>query len=193
MLDWTVACRVGLVLWLGGAGLLKLRDRTGFRRAVHHYRILPRGVGRLYAEGVPLAELVSSLFLLSGVAVGLGALLAGLLLASFAVAVATNLYRGRDLDCHCFGSRARMPIGPHTLAADLSLLLPAVALLTNAVRHGGLLASGWPIRGGSPTAGSFVIGLGYALAVGLIYLIWGSWHPVSSQTSSVRTARSWEE
>lgn len=193
MLDWTIACRLSLALWLGIAALFKLRDLPSFRRAVHHYRVLPRWMGSIYAAAVPLAELISSVLLLIGLAVGMGALLAVLLFASFAIAVGINMRRGRDLDCHCFGGHVRTAIGTHTLAVDLSMLLPAAALLANSV-YGGLFASGWPLSGRSPMAGSVALGLGYAFTVGLIYLPLGSRrHPTASSNLSMQSLRGWEE
>jgi len=170
MAELAAACRLVLALWLGIAGLLKLRDQRGFRRVVYHYRILPRALVALYAAMVAPAEIVAAAILLSGSMVGAGALLAGLLLLSFAIGVGVNLRRSRDLDCHCFGSGLHMRISVRTLAVDLLLLLPAAVLTWYATVTGGLVATAWPPSGVVPSVLSIVLGLAYSTTLGLLYL-----------------------
>jgi hypothetical protein len=181
--ELVAACRLVLVLWLGIAGILKLGHLRAFRRAVHHYRVLPHTLAGLYAMLVGPAEIVAATLLLCGVAIGAGSVLAALLVASFAIAVGVNLRRGRDLDCHCFGGALRMRIGAHTLAVDLLLLLPAIGLAWRASTTSGIVAMAWPLVGAAPSALSMALGLAYAAGLGLLYLP-GLRHPVLRRSSS---------
>jgi uncharacterized membrane protein YphA (DoxX/SURF4 family) len=132
----TLALSLGLSLLLGGvfvsAALPKLRHPKGFLLTVLEYRILPEGTSRLYARIVPPFELLAALLLFAGVAVRPAALLLGLLLLSFLIAVGVNLARGRDLDCGCFGSgqakSASRRIGPGLVLQDLGLLAASLLL-----------------------------------------------------------------
>jgi len=170
--ELTTACRLILAVWLGLPGLLKLRDPRAFRRSVHHYHILPRPLATVYAATVPPLEVAIAIMLVVGVAVGLGGALSIMILVSFACAVATNMRRGRDLDCHCFGKVLPVGIGVHTLVVDLLLLLPASGLVWNSMPTGSLLAFAWPITGIAPTGREIVLGMSYTLVVGLCSMPW---------------------
>ncbi len=108
----------------------KLRHPNGFVLVVLEYRILPPRLGRPFARLVPPLELFIALLLLSGIAVRLAGAVTSLLLLSFIVAIAINMARGRDLDCHCFGKAARRRIGRDTLLQDGALL--SLSIITTA-------------------------------------------------------------
>ena len=89
------------VLLLSAQG--KLRDPRRFVQLVVAYRILPLPLARVYGRLLPWLEAGLGLWLVLGVAAGHAGALAGLLLLSFAFAVATNVLRGRrHLACGCF-------------------------------------------------------------------------------------------
>lgn len=100
----------------------KLRHPNGFILVVLEYRILPPRLGRPFARLVPPLELFVALLLLSGTAVRFAGAVTSLLLLSFVVAIAINIARGRELDCHCFGKATRRRIGWNTLLQDGALL-----------------------------------------------------------------------
>jgi uncharacterized membrane protein YphA (DoxX/SURF4 family) len=105
----------------------KLRDPRGFVQLVVAYRILPLPLARLYGRLLPWLEAGLGVWLVLGVAAEYAGALAGLLLLSFAFAVATNLVRGRrHLACGCFGRDETL--GPATLLREGLLLLPALHL-----------------------------------------------------------------
>lgn len=85
------------------ASLGKLLDRDSFIQAVINYKILHRGISRIFARIVPWAEILSAILLVSGPLTYLGALITGVLLLSFTTAAAINLIRGRDISCGCMG------------------------------------------------------------------------------------------
>src|SRR5947209_4134985 len=89
----------------------KLRHPKGFVLAVLEYRVLPPRLSWYYARLVPPLEFLLALLLLTGTAVRFAAAILSMLLLSFIAAVAINLARGRNLDCHCFGKPTTRPIG----------------------------------------------------------------------------------
>ncbi|MDP8952454.1 MAG: TlpA family protein disulfide reductase [Actinomycetota bacterium] len=106
------------------AGMAKLADRAGSRRAVVDFgapAVLAAPLGIL----VPLAELAVAALLVPASTAFWGALGALSLLLLFIVGIAANLARGRRPDCHCFGQLHSAPAGWSTLARNG--LLAAVA------------------------------------------------------------------
>lgn len=107
----------------------KLRHPKGFAIAVIEYRVLPVEAGKRAAAVIPTMELFVALLLLTGADPGLGSGVSALLLALFTAAIATNVARGREVECHCFGSRSRRKTGKALLAQDATLFLASVLLL----------------------------------------------------------------
>jgi len=80
----------------------KLRALPYFEEIVVEYRILPEGLSRLLARGLPWIELVLAVALLSTVTRSLAAGAVALLVTAFALAIGINLLRGRSrIDCGC--------------------------------------------------------------------------------------------
>ena len=104
-----------LRLTLGGllclAAYTKLADRAAFRAAVSEYRVLPSTLERPFAASLPFVELTLGALLLAGLGTVIAASLAVPVFLSFSMAIGVNMVRGRDLDCHCFGSVQSEPIG----------------------------------------------------------------------------------
>jgi hypothetical protein len=113
--------------FLAGA-VPKLLHPRGFILAVLEYRVLPERLAWLYGRLLPPLELLLALLLLSGTAVRLAAIVQSMLLLSFLIAAGINLARGRTLDCHCFGSARKRPIGWRLLLQDGVLLAASIAL-----------------------------------------------------------------
>lgn len=131
MLDPLISViRLLLAAILFVSALAKLLDRAAFAAAVADYAILPRRAGQVVAAVVPWAEVTIAVgLLLAGGWVRVAALAGVLLLAAFGSAMGLNLRRGRVLDCHCFGSLHREPIGRRTLARTVGLLVLALVPL----------------------------------------------------------------
>ena len=127
-----VALELSLCIILGVTFLIsavpKLRHPRGFVLTVLDYSILPLPVASLCGWLLPPLELLIALLLLTGTALSVAAIVASLLLISFIFAVSTNIMRGRDMDCHCFGTKARRTIGWPLIVED-SLLLCGAAIM----------------------------------------------------------------
>jgi methylamine utilization protein MauE len=121
---------VGLVFLPSASG--KLQNPVGFAQGVSEYRILPSylafGVGMLL---IPL-EFFLGVSHLTGWLLAYTVPMGLATLASFAVAVAVNLRRGRSLPCYCFGSQDRERISGRTLARLLLLFACELLLLLDA-------------------------------------------------------------
>ncbi len=107
----------------------KLRHPRGFVLTVLEYRVLPPSMAYFYGWILPPLELFVALLLLAGTMVSVAACIIALLIISFIVAIISNIARGRDLDCHCFGMKLRRRIGLPLILQDSVLLGAAVAIV----------------------------------------------------------------
>lgn len=106
----------------------KLRHPKGFILTVLEYQILPPPLGYLYGWVLPPLECLVALLLLTGTAIVGAAVTTAFLLLSFVVAISSNILRGRDLDCQCFGAKVQRKIGWPLVFEDC-LLLSAVVIV----------------------------------------------------------------
>ncbi len=161
--------RLLLALVFGVAGIAKLADRKGSRRAITDFG-LPGALAAPLAILLPLAELGVAAILLPTSTAWWGALGALALLLLFAAGIGLNLARGKKPDCHCFGQLHSAPIGGKTLARNAALAALA-----------GLLAwRGWEGDAG-PSAVAWIGALSATQLVGLsggilvLALLAGQW------------------
>jgi uncharacterized membrane protein YphA (DoxX/SURF4 family) len=110
------------------AGVAKLRDRTGFQRAVDRYQLLPASLVGPFAAVLPWTEVAVGAALVVGVAIPLAAGVATVLLVGFAVAVAVNLGRGQDIDCGCAGAAGGTRISWWLVARNTALAVVAASV-----------------------------------------------------------------
>jgi putative oxidoreductase len=126
--EW--ALRLGLGALFIVAGVLKLRDPTGFATEIANYRFLAEAAPWLAAT-LPMVEVILGAALIAAPALwrrGAALAMAGLLVV-FTVAVTQAVARGINVDCGCFGGAASGPVSGWTIARDLGLLAASVALL----------------------------------------------------------------
>jgi len=134
MIRWFIA---GVFL---RAGVVKLGDQADFRAAVANYELLPLRFVVPVATALPLAEIAGGVLLAAGILTAPAAILLGLLLAVFAVAIAINLARGRTFDCGCSGSSTPSRISWRHVVVDLVLAAGAALVAV----FGPVAASVWP-------------------------------------------------
>lgn len=125
---------LALRLLLGGvfatAGVAKLRDLPGSRRAVEDFG-LPAPAARWAGVLLPVAELAVAASLLIPASARWGAVAAAILLGVFVVAIALALRQGRAPDCHCFGQLHSEPVGRGTLARNAVLIAASIVVVAN--------------------------------------------------------------
>ncbi len=124
---------LGLVLLSTGVG--KLAHPRQFQQGMQDYHIMPSMLEKklalttLLTFGIPLAELLAGIGLISGFWLTAAIVLALSLFVVFSIAITINLARGRrDLSCHCGGI-----VGNHLISWWLvgrnSLLVVGLILL----------------------------------------------------------------
>jgi methylamine dehydrogenase accessory protein MauD len=123
-----LGARLVLALVFAVAGVAKLADLAGSRRAVGDFGV-PAALAAPLGTLLPLAELAVAAALIPVKTAWLGAVGALLLLSLFAVAIGANLARGRKPDCRCFGQLRSAPAGWSTLARNAVLAAPAILIV----------------------------------------------------------------
>jgi peroxiredoxin len=108
------------------AGVAKLADREGSRRAVADFGV-PVALAAPLGVLLPLAELAVAVALIPTSTALWGAVGALVLLLLFVAGIGVNLARGRRPDCRCFGQLHSSPAGWSTLARNG--VLAAIAAL----------------------------------------------------------------
>ncbi|MCY7303198.1 MAG: redoxin domain-containing protein [Thermoleophilia bacterium] len=145
------ASRLVLATVLGVAGVAKLIDRQGTRRALLDFGV-PARLARPAALVLPLIELATAAALVPSRSGRWGAVAALGLLSVFSIAVGIALVRGRRPDCHCFGQLHASQAGWRTLIRNLGLMGLAAAIVWV-----------YPTTA-APTTGQALLVLGFAAA-----------------------------
>jgi uncharacterized membrane protein YphA (DoxX/SURF4 family)/cytochrome oxidase Cu insertion factor (SCO1/SenC/PrrC family) len=128
-MGWFVlALRLVLAVVFGTAGIAKLLDLEGSRRALGEFGV-PRRAIQAGALLLPLAEIAAALALVPKDSARWGALAALVLLLGFIGGIARALARGQAPDCHCFGQIHSAPAGRGTLARNVGLVVLAAIVL----------------------------------------------------------------
>src|SRR5438132_853184 len=97
-----LAARLALAGIFAVAGLAKLADLKGSRRAMRDFGV-PARLATPAGLLLPLAELAAAAALVPVESAWAGALAALALLVLFVGGIGLSLARGRHPDCHCFG------------------------------------------------------------------------------------------
>jgi len=134
--------RIGLVAVFLVAGVGKLADLPGSRRAVADFGV-PKRLANLSGTLLPLVEIVLALLLLVPLTAWWAAMGAGALLVLFLAGMARSMIRGEAPDCHCFGQIHSEPVGWPTIARSSSLLVVAIFAASPGPRQNGLRIANW--------------------------------------------------
>src|SRR5262249_10725802 len=116
----TIGLRGALGVLFVWAGLAKLGDAQQLAPGIANCRMLPASLGAPAAVALPGVEIAAGLALVLGRWLRAAGLLAAGLLAVFAVAVASALGRGINLECGCFGGTREIATW-WTFARDVAL------------------------------------------------------------------------
>ncbi len=117
-----IVIRIALAALWAAAGILKVRDPSGFAQEVANFQLFPAAAS-FVAATLPMTEIV--------IALGLfcpwrhwrqaAALASTAVMAVFLVAVVSVVVRGVNTDCGCFGNNSG-PVSWLTVARNLGLL-----------------------------------------------------------------------
>jgi peroxiredoxin/uncharacterized membrane protein YphA (DoxX/SURF4 family) len=122
------ATRLMLALVFATAGVAKLADRPGTRRALNEFGA-SASIAVPLALLLPVAELMVAAMLLVPGLDRWGAACALVLLVLFSAAIANSLVQGRTADCHCFGQLHSSPASWRTIARNTAFGLLASFVL----------------------------------------------------------------
>lgn len=135
--EWKGHAWIGLLvrLYLGGVFLLacfhKISQPGMFAVDVATYQFLPLALVNLFAIVLPWTELFAGLCLVTGLRARAAALLVGLMMASFIIALGWAMHLNLQMSCGCFASQgaAEDPISWRTVVRDSIWLLMAAYVL----------------------------------------------------------------
>ena len=87
------------------AGIGKVVDPALFSKEIINYSIMPLWAVNVFALVLPWVEVVSGMLLISGVRIKANAMITGLLMLVFIVAVFSAMVRGLNINCGCFSNK----------------------------------------------------------------------------------------
>jgi len=131
----TIPVQVLCRLILGGlfiyASIDKITHPQDFAYIVYNYKLLPDIFINLFAFILPWIEMISGIFLVTGIFRRASSLMLSFLLLVFIIAISANLARGLNFDCGCFTTVTTEggsdPIG--LLIRDTALLIPGLIII----------------------------------------------------------------
>jgi len=185
-----LVCRVLLAGVFVFAGVAKLADLAGSRRAVADFGVPARWAG-VTGVWLPICEVLVGVALIVGASARFGAVGAGVLLLAFSAAIANALARGRSPDCHCFGQVHSAPAGWRTLARNLLLLGVAGFVAVAGWGNPGVSATGWVTRLGGAWLVAIVAGVLVLALVG--FQVWFSLQLLSQNGRALGRLQALEE
>jgi hypothetical protein len=118
-------CRIALGSMFGYSFLCKAFNVPAFEQAIIRFRLIPTPLCRLAALVFLCSELAMAvLMLLGGTTLGLGFLLAALLLLVFSATLVSVLARKIQTTCNCFGPKER-PVSIFTVGRNIVFIVCA--------------------------------------------------------------------
>jgi hypothetical protein len=145
----SVRVQIGLGIVFVVAAIPKIVDPPGFAHMIYNYRLLPGGLVNGAALVMPWVELFVGLALILGVWRREAAILVGLMLLVFIVAIGFNLVRGHAVDCGCFNVKSAGRTREQLLTDMRWVLIRDVGLLVLVAQ---ILAASRPPRWNRPTS-----------------------------------------
>jgi uncharacterized membrane protein YphA (DoxX/SURF4 family)/thiol-disulfide isomerase/thioredoxin len=153
--------RIGLAVVFATAGVAKLFDLAGSRRAMTAFGV-PERAAAITGTVLPVLELAVAVALIPHASARWGGLAALVLMGTFVGGIAWAMARGIEPDCNCFGALHSAPAGPRALIRNL--VLAALAIVVTAAGPGRSLGA-WIANRSSAEIVAIVIGI---VAVALV-------------------------
>lgn len=125
--------RLTLGIVAGWAGIAKLIDLPTAVRAVRAYEILPEVLVAPVAYALPVVEVIVAILLIAGLITRYAAIVQGLIMLAFVIAISSAWIRGLNIDCGCFGGGGELELGQEAqylgpLLRDIGLVVGAAYL-----------------------------------------------------------------
>jgi methylamine dehydrogenase accessory protein MauD len=150
------------------AGVAKLADRAGTRRAVTDFGV-PTALAPALGILLPLAELAVAVTLVPASSAWWGAMGALVLLLLFIMGIAANLARGRKPECRCFGQLHSEAAGWKTLWRNGVLAAVAGFVVWRGYEGAGHSMVGWLTGLSAAQVAGTVVGL---VVLGVLAVQW---------------------
>ena len=100
------------------AGLAKVGVPAALRYAINQYSLpIPSFIIEIMAVGMPVLEVLLGVWILLGLFTRFSAVIAGILMIIFTIALTQAWIRGLIIDCGCFGGPQANPVGLAILGA----------------------------------------------------------------------------
>jgi uncharacterized membrane protein YphA (DoxX/SURF4 family) len=138
----TIRVQIALGAIFVVAALPKIADPPSFAHMIYNYRLVPGPLVNALALVMPWVEILAGLALILGVWRREAAIVAGLLIVVFLVAIGWNLARGHAVDCGCFDVHAagksreeQLTDMRWVLVRDVGILLMVVQVLAASRRE----------------------------------------------------------
>lgn len=186
-----IALRLSLGAFFVPSAIKKLLDPVGFRHGVGEYQLLPRRLSATVAMLLPWVEGAVGAALLAGVASLAAGVAASVLMIAFIAALAINVHRGRDMDCHCYGAGTTTRIGPAAIARNCLLFGLSLAVATLALMSSPGPGKPWWTAWGALTSATdaAVVLLLANTVIALIYLVEWAIHSRAQAATAIRLFR----
>lgn len=178
-----IVLRLVLVVVFGIAGVAKLADREGARKALLGFGF-PEKLTALFAWLLPILEITVAIVLLPVATAWFGAIGALLLLVVFLVGISVNLAQGKTPNCHCFGQLHSEPVSWKIFARNLVLAAMAILIVVQGKDGVGSMTA-W-MKG--MTTGEWINLLVSALAVVLLVPVFVVLRHIMKQQSALLEA-----
>ena len=130
----TIRAQIALGAIFLVAALPKIADPPSFAHMIYNYRLAPGGLVNAMALVMPWVEILAGLALILGVWRREAAVVCGLLILVFLVAIGVNLARGHAVDCGCFDVHAAGKSREQQLTDMKWVLLRDVGILVMVVQ-----------------------------------------------------------
>lgn len=119
-------------IYVGGffvmAAIPKISEPLAFATSISHYGLLPIWLVNASALVLPWLEIITGILLVVGFKVRLNALLTGVMVLIFTIAVAYAVVLGLKIDCGCFGSQGGEEVSWWKVAKNTGMMLMCVYL-----------------------------------------------------------------
>lgn len=134
--------RLVLSIVFGVAGVGKLADREGSRRAMLGFGVA-ESLATPFGWLLPIVEIMVAIALLPLSTAWFGGIGALVLLAAFLIGIGVNLAKGDAPDCHCFGQLHSEPVSGSVFVRNVVLTAIAVFIVVQGKDQVGLSAFEW--------------------------------------------------
>jgi uncharacterized membrane protein YphA (DoxX/SURF4 family) len=110
------------------SGWVKISQTDDFIKAINSYQILPKLIIKPFAIVLARAELILGVFTGLGLFTKISSLLIIGFLSMFLIAFTITIFRGKSIDCGCFGKSNSQKVGWNLVLRDVLLIVFSIGV-----------------------------------------------------------------